>query len=155
MHGDQRQQLDGGGEVGGGERRLTSIQDAQPPAKCVSGPRKPCCAGSRVCVCVLGKERWREGGRSRQAERLRRNRIVSSAALDRSFRARGEPNPVWARNLILIIISHEPSRGLPSFLQRYPPTKRTRGSVRARVLRACRHAHTPVQPNRFDLVKTL
>lgn len=60
-----------------------------------------------------------------------RNKIVSSAALDRGFTARGEPNPVWARNLILIIISHEPSQSLPPFLPRYPPTT---------------HKHTPSPP---------
>lgn len=45
---------------------------------------------------------------------------MSSATLDRSFRARGEPNPVWVGNLILIIISHKSSQGLPPFLQCYP-----------------------------------
>lgn len=44
-----------------------------------------------------------------------RTKIVSSAALDRGFTAGGERNPVWARNLILIIISHEQAKAYPHF----------------------------------------
>lgn len=64
-----------------------------------------------MCVCGRGKETERERARDMRP----RNKIVSSAALDRGFTAWGEPNPVWARNLILIIISHEPSQSLPHF----------------------------------------
>lgn len=92
-----------------GQGKLARVQ-AHPSQLCLGQARLAMLTAQ--CVCVV-------------CERRLRNRIVSSAALDRGFRARGEPNPVWARNLILIIISHEPSQGLPPFLQRYPHNTHT------------------------------